>query len=663
LVEDPAVKFAVVQWLWWLLALPPAFFFVLADERRRQKQVERFANRAVWRSLIPELDPRARTRKMAVWLLAVGFVLIALARPQWGTHEESSKSSGLDIMVALDVSNSMEVEDVVPSRIKKARHLLKSLSEKLQGDRLGLVAFAASSYVACPLTTDTDYFLETLQIINPRMVSNQGTDLGIGLDTARKALERGAEELTEAGSGSAPPSAAQQASRVVILISDGEDQEAGAIKAAKALKETGIRLFVLGVGTEKGGPVPVRDDAGNLVTYKKDRRGQPVVSGFKPNALVSLASAGGGQYWNVTTEETEIGEMLSQMGALSRGDYAERRYVVYEDRFQFPLALAVLLLLIEISLPVRKVRAEKGKSPRNATTVSAATGKSPLARTVEAAKSQSPSAPIVLLVAALSLSARPAQAEGLDTYLRNESGLKAYKAGKYSDAQREFGEAQARDPRTPALQFNQGVVQMHQGDSDSAARFFADAAQGAAEKGDKRLRSESTFNLGLALDKKGDSRSAARAFLDSIVAAQEAQDPQLEEEARKQLELLHRKKKQQKQQEKQDQQNKDGKDPPKDPKDQKDQSGKPQDGKGKPDDKPNQKDKEGDKSKQGEKEGQPKHYQDPSKGRKRSFSSGKLSNEDAERVMSELSNKERDLQTKLKKQRGNAQASPNEKDW
>lgn len=621
------MRFVAPGWLWLLLALPLLYALIARDEKRRQSRFEKFAARPLWRALAPEMDPSARLRKAALWLGVVAMVVVSLARPQWGTHEETVKTTGLDIMVALDVSSSMDTEDVVPSRLKKARHVIKSLVEQLRGDRVGIVAFAASAFVACPLTTDSDYVIETLQVLGPRTIASQGTDVGIGIDTARKALDRGAEEAANAAASPADPasSAAPQASRVIVLISDGEDHEESALVSAQALRESGVRLFVLGLGTEKGGPVPVRDDAGNLVGHKRTRKGEAVVSRFKPDALMNVAKQGGGRYWNVTAGEGEVQELLKELGALDRTEFAERKYLVYEDRFQFPLALAVLLLLIEISLPLRKVR--------------------------RSAVPTAPAASVALaVVLSLSLSV-PARAEALlgrqpplGAYLDNEKGIQAFKDGKLEEAEKKFGNAQARDPNLPELQFNQGIIQLEKGDVDTAAQAFVDAAQTAARLGDPALESRSLYNLGGALGKKGDVQGAVGSYLGAIASAQRAKDAQLEADARRNLELLIQERQKQKQQEqkdgksKDDQEKKEGQENPnQDQKDKKDESA--------------------------QAKNQPKKYEDPSKSRRRQFRSTKLSKEDAERVMAELSNRERELQGKLKKQKGNPGQEMNEKDW
>ena len=331
------MKFYAPHWLWGLLFLPVLFALLFWDEKKRKQSFSLFAEKKLWPLIAPELAPQARLKKGFLILSALGLCLVALSRPQVGTHEETVHVSGLDILVVLDVSNSMDAQDVVPSRLEKAKHLVRSLAQRLEGDRMGLVAFASSAYVACPLTTDLDYFLETLQMMGPRLIQNQGTDVGTGLTTAFKAMERGAEEE--------PTHANEVPSHVIILISDGEDHEEQAIQAASILKDKGTRLFVLGVGTEKGGPIPLRDENGVSRGFKKGGAGQPILSSFHPDFLKKVAATAGGKYWDVTPGESEVQSLYQELAGLNRGDYAERKFIVYEERYQIPLFLAFLILV------------------------------------------------------------------------------------------------------------------------------------------------------------------------------------------------------------------------------------------------------------------------------------------------------------------------------
>jgi len=604
------MKFAQAQWLWSLLILPLLYFALIWDNRRRQKKFLLFADRKVWAQIVPELDISARVKKGSLIILVIFFSILSLARPQWGTHEETLHVTGLDVMIALDVSNSMEVEDVFPNRLKKAKHLIRSLLDRLNGDRVGVIAFAASSYVACPLTTDLEYVYDAVEALHTRSVSNQGTDLGIALETAARALDRGAEEVTDKNEAA---QSEKSASKVVLLISDGEDHEQQAVEGAKKLTVNGAKLYVFGIGTQKGGPVPLRDENGQLRSYKKDRNGAGIVSVFRPDALTDLASQGGGKYWNVTNNETELDELLQDMGALDRSDFAEKRYVVFEDRFQYPLAIAVILLIIELAIPAHRLI-------RMALFIFFPT----------------------LLLLSFSTSA---QAVPLNAYLENKKGLEAFEDGKLDEAKNHFGTAQALDPFLAELQYNQSTVQAQTGELEGAIQGFAGAAKTSLEKGNINLLGKSYFNLGSALGSKSEFNGAIQAYLNTIDAAIAGKDKQLEADARKNLELLIQ---QQQEQQKQKQQQQ-----------QKEQNEKSKDDKDKQENKDNQDDKE--KNKADNKQQQDQQYQDNSKNRKKEFKSLKLSKEDAERVMAELSNRERELQAKLKKQRGNPQKA--QKDW
>src|SRR6185437_761891 len=224
------MKFIHPEWFWALLILPVAFLLILWDERQRRKRFARFADESTWAVLAPEVDFSARVRKAVVWMLAFAFAIAALAQPQWGMHEETMKVTGMDVMFVLDISNSMETEDVMPSRLQKAKHLIKSMTEGVSGDRVGLVTFAASASVVCPLTTDVDYMMGEVQIANPAMAATQGTDVGLGLETALRALDRGGEQ--------GPPEAGNtNSSHAIVLISDGEDWGNEATAAASEIKQ------------------------------------------------------------------------------------------------------------------------------------------------------------------------------------------------------------------------------------------------------------------------------------------------------------------------------------------------------------------------------------------------------------------------------------------
>lgn len=649
------MKFASPQWLWLLALIPLIYGAYVWNLRARRRRFEQFAKPEVWSVIAPELDWNARLRKAGAWAAALACVAVALARPQWGTREEVSNVAGLDIMIALDVSNSMEVEDVVPSRIKKARHLVRRLLNQVEGDRVGLVAFAGSAFVASPLTSDLGYVAEIVDIVGPKSVSNQGTDIGIGLETAMRAMERAAEEV-------GAPEQAPTSSRVIVLISDGENHEQAAVEAAKKIRASGTLLYVFGVGTEKGGPVPLRDDAGQLMGYKRDRGGSdPVVSRFDPSFLMSLASGVGGKYWTITPGEGELEEFLQQVRGLTRGEYAERRYTIYLERYQFPLFLAVLILLLELSLPARRIlRGQAASRDKVLPGVSA----------------------LGWLAVFTALVGAPAHADELRSYLANKKGLEAFEKGNFEEARKNFGTAQALDPESPELQFNQSVIQYGQEDTERALQGFEDAASLAIQRNRHDIAARSLFNQGVALSKKGDVDGAMKSYLRALDAAKTggSKTEDLDRDIRKNIELLAKKREEQKQK-----QNQQGKDPSQQGSSQNGEQNQQQgeggdkqsegngkgqsQGKGQGEDQ-GSKDGEGNGKEQKKDQGGGGEERDKREGpvtrgnaakRTREFRSEKLSKEAAERVMAELSSREQHLQGRLKKQ--GTQSQSQGKDW
>ncbi len=587
-----------------LLLLPALLFLVLRWDLARQTLLfGSWIAPKFWSRLVPGWRPRARLHKATLFCLGLAFVVLAMARPQWGHREETVRASGVDVMIVLDVSRSMDVEDVVPSRMKKARHWIRNFIDQMAGNRVGVVAFASSSYVACPLTTDLDYVVESVDILGPSSVLNQGTDIGLGLTTALAALDRGAES---------PDSEAERqglASKAVVLISDGEDHEAAFAEAASQLAKKGVKLFVLGVGTEKGGPIPIRDEMGKLEGYKR-QGAEPVVSRFDSTSLERIAADGSGKYWNMSQSESEVREVLGALGALDRKQFQERKTRVPISRYQWPLAIAVVLFVLELALPLT---------------------------TIAGAKSYSA---LVFLLVVL-LSGRADAATPIESYVKNREGLKLFSKEEVQEAEKKFGEAQSADPSSVEPQFNLGVVQLKKGDGRSAIHSFEKAARGAGMEGNAALSARSLYNLGSAYELDKQEGSALRSFAAAVRMAELAKDEALATEARKRIQKIQEQQQQQQKQKGQQSQDQKG-----------GQSGEQQ-----------QQSEGGSQDKNEQKQPQnARQYEDPSVSRRREFKSDKMSPEDSERVMSELSAREKQLQAKLKKQRGARQAN-NDKDW
>ena len=550
----------------------------------------------LWSKLLPGWDPKQRLRKLVIWSSGVLLLIAALARPQWGAREEEVRTTGLDLMVVLDLSRSMDVEDVVPSRIKKARHWIRSLLQAMQGDRVGVVAFAASSYVASPLTNDLNYVQEVIDVLSPGTLGNQGTDIGLGLETALASLERGAEVVES------PGSAANLGSRVILLITDGEDHEGEARRVAARYREKGVRVFVLGVGTQRGGPIPVRDEQGQLQGYK--RLGQEVVtSRLEPQTLQQLADAAAGRYWTATDSESELSDLLKELGMLDRSQLASRKILIPHERFQIFVLIGLALLLLEWALPL---------SSRKSVTLG--------------------------LMGVLCLLGPGCQ--DIQSYLRNREGIQAFENKDLDTAKKKFEEAKSKDPTQVQPLFNEGVTKLTEGASQEALKAFESSVLEAKKNGDPWVSGFSLYNQGAALEKSGEMGAAIKSFAEAIRMAQISGDEKLEQDSRKRIEALE-KPRQQQQQQQQQQQSQSQNQQQQQQQQQQSQSQNQQ---------------------QQKEQQQPKNYEDPSVSRRRPFRSEKLTPEDSERVMEELSNREKELQARLKKQRGKPN-SQNGKDW
>ncbi|MBI3542253.1 MAG: VWA domain-containing protein [Deltaproteobacteria bacterium] len=288
------MRFFMPKFLWTLLplwALLPVVWYVI--EKKASNQLARFAASPLLKLILRGGDPadiaaRRRTR-FVFGLLAMLFAIIALARPQLGVREEAMPTEGLDMVVLLDVSNSMLTEDVVPSRLKKAKHVVRNFIDRLNGDRVGIVAFAGSAYPAVPLTTDYDFVKQTLDVLDESSVANQGTDLRKGLEVARDLLIRGG--MNDDEDPAHQQSKGDESSRIIVIVSDGESHEGEEAKIAGSLREQGIRVFSIGVGSLKGGPIPLRDQSGYMRGYKKDSSGGMVLTKLEWTARRARADA------------------------------------------------------------------------------------------------------------------------------------------------------------------------------------------------------------------------------------------------------------------------------------------------------------------------------------------------------------------------------------
>ncbi len=325
------IIFANYQFLWLLLLVPviPAVYAVVKGLRRAR--IRRFGDEAMVRELMPHYSSAKGWVRIVLFTLAFMFFVIGLARPQIGAKLSERKIKGAEIMICLDVSNSMLAEDYSPNRLERAKMAISSIVDKLRDDRIGLIIFAGTSFVQLPVTTDYVSAKMFLSSIDAGSIPVQGTAIGDAIHTAIKSF-----------------SAQSEKSRVIILITDGENHEDDAVAAAKEAGESGIRIYTIGVGSTHGQPIPVD---GQLLT---DKDGNIVVSKLDEAVLRKIAAAGSGAYVHAGNDEFGLNPIIDDIRRIEGEEFSSVVFEQYDEQYVYFFALALLLLVIEVLVGERK---------------------------------------------------------------------------------------------------------------------------------------------------------------------------------------------------------------------------------------------------------------------------------------------------------------------
>ena len=324
------MRFAEPDFLWCLFMLPLFALLFAYAYHRRKKLASRFVSLSMLPQLSTSVSPWRRLTKMLLLLLALAFLFVALARPQWGHKMEHIERRGLDLVLLQDISLSMLAEDIKPNRLVRSRHEIAAFLESLSGDRVALVAFSGEAQVMVPLTLDYGTVQMMLQELNPGWLM-PGTNL-------EAAIRKGMQLFKNSG-GAGKYS-------VMILMSDGEELEAEAVTAAKEAAELGIRIYTVGIGSREGVPIPVKTKNGE-VAYKKDMQGNIVTTRLEDGTLQEIANVTGGLYFYANPSEFQLQKVLTEIATLEKKDQATDRMENYQDRYQIFLGLAALLFLVE----------------------------------------------------------------------------------------------------------------------------------------------------------------------------------------------------------------------------------------------------------------------------------------------------------------------------
>jgi Ca-activated chloride channel family protein len=284
---------------------------------------------------------RARWTKATLLVASVGFLAVALARPQFGTRVETVQRRGQDVMVAVDLSRSMLAKDITPNRLDRARLAILRLIKNLDGDRIGLVAFAGDAFIQSPLTTDYTAAAMFLDAIEPEMMPVQGTDLGEALRMSLNALDQGARE-----------------DRIVVLVTDGEDHEGGIDTQLQRAVSTGVRIHTVGIGSAEGVPIPVAGAQGGRQGFVRDEEGNVVTTRLDEATLRRVAEATGGRFVRVTPGATAFEDLVDEIAAGEGEELDSREITQFEEQYQLFLALAFALLSAEALVPERRKAVE-----------------------------------------------------------------------------------------------------------------------------------------------------------------------------------------------------------------------------------------------------------------------------------------------------------------
>ena len=319
--EDPT-------YLYLLILLPFLIFIRIWGVRKRKKQLAKFGDPALLKQLMPNVSMARREVKFWLMTSAVALLIIMLARPQMGTKINQEQRQGIEVIIALDISNSMKAEDVAPSRLDKSKMLIENLVDNFTNDKIGLIVFAGDAFVQLPITSDYVSAKMFLQNITPELIAAQGTNLAEAIDLSSHSFTK-----------------QEKVGRAIIVITDGEDHEGGVEKVAKAAKKNGIRIFVLGVGSAKGAPIP--DGNGG---YMKDKTGQEVMSALNEDMCKQIAAAGGGAYIHVDNNNIAQRQLDNEIAKLQKGDIMNVVYSEYDEQFQAVGILLLLVLIIETIL-------------------------------------------------------------------------------------------------------------------------------------------------------------------------------------------------------------------------------------------------------------------------------------------------------------------------
>ena len=317
-------------WFWLLLVIPVIVFLFLIFLFWQNRTRKKFADNSLLKQLAPNRSRSKPIIKLVLILLAFASLIVALANPKMGTKMKTVKREGVDIVFAIDVSKSMDAEDIAPNRLEKSKQLVSQILNNLGSDRVGIIAYAGGAYPQLPITTDYSAAKMFLQSLNTDMISSQGTAIGDAIELATTYYD---DE--------------QQTNRVLFILSDGEDHEGNVQDITEKASEMGIRIFTIGVGTEKGGPIPIKRN-GVVQNYKKDNQGETVITKLNPATLTEIADSAEGSYIEGNVTSNVVERVQEELQNIEKTEFEDKQFADFKSHFQLFLGIALALLFLDI---------------------------------------------------------------------------------------------------------------------------------------------------------------------------------------------------------------------------------------------------------------------------------------------------------------------------
>ena len=508
-------RFADPIYLYLLVLIPVLALIRFLTYRNQKKRLRKFGDPKLLHELMPDVSRFRPVVKFWILLGALSLLIVMLARPQLGTKISNEQRVGIETIIAMDISNSMLAEDIVPSRLQRSKMMVENLVDHFTNDKIGLIVFAGDAFVQLPITSDYVSAKMFLSSIDPSMMATQGTDIARAIDMATHSFTQ------EEGIGKA-----------IIVITDGEDHEGGALEAAKAAKDAGMRVYVLGVGSPKGSPIPIPCTC----DYMKDNTGNTVMSGLNEEMCRQVAQAGGGAYIHVENNSAAQDQLDNELDKLAKKETTSTVYSEFDEQFQAVAILALLLIIFEICIFDRRNPLLKRLSLFGSKKNAAAT--------------------VALLFVALTASAQADR-----QYIRE--GNKQFRMGDYAKAEVSYRKAVEKNPKNPQAAYNLGNALMAQKKDSAAVQQFE---QSARIETNPLRKSAAYHNMGVICQTHKMYGEAIEAYKNAL-----RNNPN-DDETRYNLVLCKHLKKKQDEKQKQNQQNKDDQNKKDDKKDdQKDQ--------------------------------------------------------------------------------------------